>query len=123
MNPATRITAALAVIGALAGCNTTLPMDACVDQNHGSYDAMHRCEIDVLRSEDPAMARVWEAYDKLFDARREVRDEAYKAAKEGRISEYEYQSTLCDLSRGHGCTEVHTITPDGDNSDVIVQVR
>lgn len=116
-----KIASALIVISAVAACAPTVSgrMDACVEQNH-DWRASHHCQIDVLESINDPLAGVMRGFEELNDASSALLDENYKARKEGRISEYEFLDTVCAMSNGHGCAEVHTVTPDGETSDSIV---
>jgi hypothetical protein len=116
--------AALPVIAALAGCAPTFreQTDACFENNR-EWRATNHCQIDVMESHNDPMAGMFRGYEKLFDAKQALLYETNKARREGRISAYEHAETVCSLTDGYGCAQVHTITPEGDSSDVIVQLR
>ena len=120
-----RIAAALVLI---VGCAPTVSeqMDACVDHND-NWRATNHCQVNILESQGDPMAGVFQGLEALndattqyFDAKRDARDRLYQLRVEGKISEYEYLHELCSMSGGSWCSDSHTVTPDGETSDVIV---
>jgi hypothetical protein len=98
----------------------------------GHYRATRHCERGVWGEDDPmskldaALEKNEDAWTRVFDAKRDARDRLLKQRQAGEITEYQYLHELCSLSysaytQSSGwCSEVHSVTPDGATSDVIV---